>query len=305
MAASASPVAHAGAGAPMALGARLRTDARALAVAVPGLDPDAALRAVFAAFEHSLGLTPAARVTSERDPAARWDLRRYEAALDRLSGGVPLAHVLGEQPFRDRRYRVSAEVLVPRPDTEALVEACLERIHAGEPARVLDLGTGSGCIAIELALERPAAYVVAVDASPGALAVARANAAALGAGGIEFLQSRWYDALADRSFDLIVSNPPYIAEGDPHLAALVAEPRAALVSGHDGLDDLRLIVAGAPARLRDGGWLCVEHGFDQGGAVRALLLQAGFEAVATLPDAGGRERVCEGRWPGGAHGAPR
>lgn len=283
----------------VALGVRLRGDARALAEALPGLDPDTALRWVFAAVEAALGLSPAARTMAERDPAAGLDLHRYEAALARLRAGAPLAHVLGEQPFRGHRYRVSADVLVPRPDTETLVEACLERLGPEDPARILDLGTGSGCVAIELSLERPAARVVAVDASAAALAVARANAAALGAGAIEFLESDWYGAVPDRRFDAVVSNPPYVAEGDPHLAALAAEPRGALVSGRDGLDDLRRIVAGAPGFLRPGGWLCVEHGFDQGEAVRALFVAAGFEAVTTLRDGGGRERVCAGRRPSG------
>lgn len=282
----------------MALGARLRVDARALREAVPGLEADTALRWVFATFEHVLGVSPAERVMSERDCAARWDLQRYEAALERLRNGAPIAHVLGEQAFRGHAYRVSADVLVPRPDTETLVEVCVERIGPGEPASILDLGTGSGCIAIELALARPAARVVAVEASPAALAVARANAAALGAGAIEFLQSDWYDALPGRRFDLVVSNPPYVAQGDPHLAALAAEPLGALVSGADGLDDLRRIVAGAPARLRPGGWLCVEHGFDQADAVRALFQAAGFQATRTVRDAGGRDRVCVGRRAG-------
>lgn len=283
------------AAAPLSLGARLRADADRLTGAVPGLNAGEALRTVFAVLEHALGLSAAARVLAEGEPQARVPLGDYERHLARLLAGEPLAYVLGVQPFRGRAYRVSPAVLVPRPDTETLVEAALARLALDTPAQVLDLGTGSGCVAIEIALARPRVRVTAVDASAAALAVARGNAFALGAPEVAFLESDWYGAVTGGRFDLLVSNPPYVAECDPHLPQLAAEPRAALVSGPDGLEDLRPIVAGAPMYLTPGGWLCVEHGFSQGEAVRALFARAGFEAITTLRDGGGRERVCAGR----------
>lgn len=288
------------------LGTKLRADAARLAGAVPDLAVAEALRTVFAVLEHALGLSAAARVLAEGEPAARLSLHGYEQGLARLLAGEPLAYVLGGQPFRGHNYQVSPGVLVPRPDTETLVEAALARLDLDGSAEVLDLGTGSGCVAIEIALARPRARVAAVDASAAALAVARGNAALLGAPGVAFLESDWYGAAAGRRFDGVVSNPPYVAEGDPHLGQLAAEPRAALVAGPDGLVDLRHIVARAPGHLKPGGWLCVEHGFAQGEAVRALFARAGFEGIETLRDAGGRERVCAGRLglPGNG-GVPR
>lgn len=281
---------------PATLGARLRADAAALMVAVPDLGHAEALRGLFALVERCLRLSAAARVVAEREAAQRYDLAEYEAGLARLCAGEPIAYVLGEQPFRGRSYRVSADVLVPRPDTETLVEAALERLESTGAPEVLDLGTGSGCVAIEIALDRPAATVTGVDLCGEALAVACGNARRLGAGNIRWQRSDWYAALGGCRFHLIVSNPPYVAEGDPHLPALAREPRGALVSGPDGLADLRRIVAGAPAHLRSGGWLCVEHGFEQGDAVRTLFLAQGLAEVRTFRDAGGRDRVCAGRW---------
>jgi release factor glutamine methyltransferase len=282
------------------LGARLRADAARLAGVDSALDGGEALRWVFAVLEHALGLSSTARVLAEGEPVARFSLDAYERSLARLLAGEPLAYVLGEQPFRHRVYQVSAAVLVPRPDTETLVEAALTHLAPDESVDVLDLGTGSGCVAVEIALARPRARVTAVDASAAALAVARGNAARLGAAGVAFLQSDWYEALAGRRFHLVVANPPYVAEADPHLARLAAEPRTALVAGPDGLADLQSIVAQAPDHLNPGGWLCVEHGFAQGEAVRALFALAGFGAITTLRDGGGRARVCAGRWGGPA-----
>jgi release factor glutamine methyltransferase len=282
------------------LGARLRADAARLAGGDSALDGGEALRWVFAVLEHALGLSATARVLAEGEPVARFSLDGYERSLARLLAGEPLAYVLGEQPFRHHVYRVSAAVLVPRPDTEALVEAALAHLAPGESVDVLDLGTGSGCVAVEIALARPRARVTAVDACADALAVARGNAARLGAPGVAFLQSDWYQALAGWRFHLVVANPPYVAEADPHLSQLAAEPRAALVAGPDGLADLQSIVARAPDHLNPGGWLCVEHGCDQGEAVRALFALAGFGTITTLRDGGGRARVCAGRWGGPA-----
>jgi release factor glutamine methyltransferase len=211
----------------------------------------------------------------------------------RRRGGVPLAYLLARREFYGRAFRVTPAVLVPRPETELLVDLAVDALRSLEAPRVLDLGTGSGCIAITLALARPDAEVVAVDRSAAALAVAQDNAATLGAQAA-FIESDWYGAVNGR-FDLIVANPPYIAAGDPHLAALAHEPQHALTDGGDGLACLRVIVREAPVHLRPRGVLMVEHGHDQGAAVRALLAAAGFAEVRTERDAAGNERVGSGR----------
>lgn len=226
-------------------------------------------------------------------PVGAAAVQRFAALAARRLAGEPLAYLLGEKEFYGRRFAVSPAVLVPRPETELLVQLALDRLRSRPAARVLDLGTGSGCIAITLALESPPARVLAVDRSATALAVAAANARRLGAA-VEFLRSDWFDAVTGR-FDLIVSNPPYVAAADPHLPALRHEPRQALVAGADGLDDLRRIVAAAPAHLQAGGWLIVEHGHDQAADVRALYAQAGFVEIETACDLAGVPRVCSGR----------
>jgi release factor glutamine methyltransferase len=187
-------------------------------------------------------------------------------------------------------------VLIPRPETELLVERALECVPTDRESRVADLGTGSGAIALAIACERPRAHVTATDASASALEVARGNAARLGIGNVAFAAGDWYAALGGARFDVIVSNPPYIAAGDAHLARgdLRFEPAVALASGADGLDAIRRIVAGAPAHLADRGALLLEHGFDQSERVRALLEAAGFEDVASARDGGGHERVTHG-----------
>jgi len=223
----------------------------------------------------------------------------FEALAERRRRGEPLAYLLGWREFRGRRFDVGPAVLVPRPETEELVDAALERLREVPAPRLLDLGTGSGVIAISLALERPDAEVTATDACGQALAVASANASRLWAQGVRFLVGDWWQAVpADQApLHLIATNPPYIAEADPHLndPALRCEPRQALASGKDGLDAIRRIVAGAPPRLLPGGWLLIEHGHDQGPAVAELLGQAGFEAVATLRDHAGLPRIGVGR----------
>jgi release factor glutamine methyltransferase len=218
----------------------------------------------------------------------------------RRVAGEPVAYLLGEKEFHGLALRVDARVLVPRPDTETLVEWALEILRRSSPAaadappRVLDLGTGSGAIALALQQARPDADVDAVDASTGALDVARGNALRLGLP-VRFRQADWLEGAPSACYDLIVSNPPYIAAGDPHLPALAHEPAAALVAGADGLDDLRRIVADAPAHLRGDGWLLLEHGHDQAVAVRALLAAHGFSAVASRLDLAGIERCSGGR----------
>jgi release factor glutamine methyltransferase len=220
---------------------------------------------------------------------------RFARAAGRRRAGEPLAYLLGEREFYGRRFGVDASVLVPRPETELLVQLALERARTMAAPRVLELGTGSGCIAVSIALELPSARVVATDVSDAALAVARANAQHLGAR-VAFVESDWF-AMVEGRFDLIVGNPPYVAAGDPHLEELRHEPVGALTAGPDGLASLRQIVACAPAHLTEGGWLLLEHGYDQAEAVRSLLASAGFGEIETRRDLAGVERVTLGTYP--------
>lgn len=231
------------------------------------------------------------------DPLPADALRLYETLLSRRAQGEPVAYLLGRRGFWTLQLETTPAVLIPRPETELLVEQALARIATDRTARVADLGTGSGAIALAIATERPQARLVATDASEQALAVARTNADAHGIGNIEFRRGDWLSPLADERFDLIASNPPYIAAGDPHLQQgdLRFEPYAALASGSDGLDAIRIIVRDSPAHLEPGGWLLLEHGWEQGDAVRALLREAGFTEVATMRDLEGRDRVTLGR----------
>ena len=246
---------------------------------------------------HALGRDRAWLIAHGRDPVAAGAAERFVALVDARAAGQPVAFLTGHQGFWSLDLAVSPDTLIPRPETERLVELALERLphHAG--VRIADLGTGSGAIALALASERPHAQVVATDASASALAIARGNAAAHAIGNVEFREGDWLAPLATERFDLIASNPPYIANGDPHLAQgdLRFEPAMALACGADGLDAIRRIVAGAPALLLPDGWLLLEHGWDQGGAVRALLVDAGFVDVATERDLEGRDRVSIGR----------
>ena len=221
----------------------------------------------------------------------------FVALVARRRAGEPLAYLLGHREFHGRPFRVTPDVLVPRPETELLVECALAVLRTHAAPRVVDLGTGSGCIAVSLALECPAAQVQASDRSEAALRIAADNAAALGAT-LSFYRGDWFDALpAGARFEVVVSNPPYVAAGDPHLASLTHEPAIALTDGADGLACLRRIVAQAPARLESGGALLVEHGFDQGPAVRRLFEAAGFDAIATAADLQGHPRLTQGRRP--------
>ena len=215
----------------------------------------------------------------------------WDQALHRRLKGEPVAYITGHKDFFGLTLHVDARVLDPRPDTEILVEWALELLPAGQTARVLDLGTGSGAVALALQHQRPAAQVTAVDASSAALAVASANAQRLNLT-VQCVLSHWMDAVPG-PFDLIVSNPPYVAEGDPHLTALTHEPLSALTSGADGLDDIREIIAQAPSRLTAGGWLLLEHGWDQANAVQGLLRETGFVQMQSRRDLGGIER-CTG-----------
>ena len=226
---------------------------------------------------------------------------RFQALVARRAAGEPVAYLLGRRGFWTLDLAVTPDTLIPRPETELLVEQALERLPADRPVRVADLGTGTGAIALAVAFERPLARVVATDRSRGALDVARENARAHGLDGrLAFRQGDWFAPLAGERFDMVASNPPYIAEADPHLARgdLRHEPTGALASGPDGLDAIRRIVAGAPAHLVAQGWLLLEHGHDQGPSVRALLEAGGFTDVATVRDLEHRDRVSLGRFPG-------
>jgi release factor glutamine methyltransferase len=248
---------------------------------------------------HALGVDRAWLVAHGHDCLTPAQAEAVEACIGRRLGGEPVAYILGRREFYGLEFSVSPDVLIPRPETETLVEAALERLPAGRPCRVLDLGTGSGVLALTLAHLRPEAAITAVDRCPAALAVAKGNAKALGVERVHFVQADWYPEGGVKNFDMIVSNPPYVAEADPHLTRgdLRFEPRGALAAGPDGLDAIRAIVAGAPAHLRAGGWLLLEHGYDQAPACRALMRDAGLCSLLTLEDLGGRPRVAGGRLP--------
>lgn len=222
---------------------------------------------------------------------------RFGQLLARRIAGEPLAYLLGTRGFWTLELSVGPGVLIPRAETELLVELALARIPPDSPAAIVDLGTGSGAIALALASERPRARIVAVEASRDALAIARHNRDALDLERVELREGDWFAPLQGERFALIVSNPPYLADGDPHLEQgdLRHEPPAALIAGADGLESLRRIVAGAPAHLEPGGWLLVEHGMEQGEAVRALFREAGFGEIETARDLEQRERATLGR----------
>jgi release factor glutamine methyltransferase len=246
---------------------------------------------------HALGVSRASLYAHAEDEPSDAVHDAFLRLADERMRGVPVAYLVGHREFWSLDLVVTPAVLVPRPETESLVELALERLERDTDALVADLGTGSGAIALAIARERPHSRIVATDRSEAALDVARGNARRLAIANVAFAAGDWYEALAER-FDVIVSNPPYVAAGDPHLEGDVRhEPVPALVAGTDGLDALRRIVAGAPRHLRAGGSLLVEHGFDQGDAVRRLFRESGFLDVETARDAGGRERVTLGRVP--------
>ncbi|MCX7892887.1 MAG: peptide chain release factor N(5)-glutamine methyltransferase [Burkholderiales bacterium] len=246
---------------------------------------------------HALGRSRASLLAHANHAISDGHAEAARALFARRRAGEPLAYIVGHREFYSLELAVTPDVLIPRPETELLVDLALERLAApglahGARPRVLDLATGSGAVAIAVAKHAPHAAVWASDASPAALAVARANAARHGVA-IRFVASDWFAALAGEAFRLIVANPPYVAEGDPHLAEgdLPFEPRAALVSGRDGLDAIRRIVACARAHLAPQGWLAFEHGHDQAARCRALLHESGYRDVTTYRDLAGIERV--------------
>ena len=243
---------------------------------------------------HLLGRN-AAWLEAHRDDEVAID-SDYAARVERRVAGEPIAYLIGVREFYGRDFAVTPDVLIPRPETELLVDIAKTKVSLGETAAVLDLGTGSGCLATTLALELPQARVTAVDVSPAALAVARHNARRLGAQ-VEFVASDWFAALPPQRFDLIVANPPYIAAGDPHLGEgdLRFEPAAALTDHADGLAAIREIIAAASGWLAAGGWLFFEHGYDQAAAVRQLLEAAGFSEIGQQRDLAGIVRASGGK----------
>jgi release factor glutamine methyltransferase len=255
--------------------------------ATPALDAELLLA-------HALGLSRARLRSHPETGVEASAARQYRALIERRAAGEPLAYLTGWREFWSLRLEVSPDVLVPRPETELLVERALA-VRTSAEGRVVDLGTGSGAIALALAHERPRWQVVATDISVAALEVARSNARALGLMGIEFRHGSWFTPFTDERFDLIVSNPPYVDARDLALsgAALASEPRIALTSGEDALASLRAVVAGAPQHLAPGGWLLLEHGATQGAQVRHALVLAGFSYVRSHTDLAGHERMTE------------
>ncbi|AXQ46769.1 peptide chain release factor N(5)-glutamine methyltransferase [Pseudomonas vlassakiae] len=255
------------------------------------LDAELLLAAAISKSRSFLHTWPERIVSSE-------DAETYASYLQRRRAGEPVAYILGQQGFWKLDLEVAPHTLIPRPDTELLVETALE-LQPASPAKVLDLGTGTGAIALALASDCPAWQVTAVDRVEEAVALAERNRQRLGLSNVRVLVSHWFGSLAGQRFDLILSNPPYIRAEDPHLVEgdVRFEPSSALVAGSDGLDDLRVIVAQAPEHLVPGGWLLLEHGYDQATDVRALLAAQGFTEVASRKDLGGHERISLGRLP--------
>lgn len=248
--------------------------------------------------QHVLRVSRAYLMTYPERELDAGELAAYRALLDRRLQGEPMAYLFGEREFYGLMFNVTTATLIPRPDTELLVELALARIPQGQPCRVLDMGTGSGAIAVSLACHCPEAEVTAVDASVDALAVAQDNAnRLLKKGNLRCLPSNWFSALAEQRYHVIVSNPPYIRATDPHLQQgdVRHEPLTALASGEDGFSDLRHIISCVPAHLYPDGWLLLEHGYDQAETVRELLQQAGFKAVFSERDLAGIERVSGGQ----------
>ncbi len=245
--------------------------------------------------EHVAGLSRSQQLLNSNNDLPEDQLEKLNQLVLRRSRGEPLAYVLGEQHFWTLRLKVSPAVLIPRPETELVVERALQHLPPKQIAQVLDLGTGSGAIALAVASERPNAQVLAVDESAPALAVAQENARLNQLTNVSFLHSDWFAAVPRQRFNLILSNPPYIAEGDSHLeaAVLTHEPTTALISGRDGLAALREIIGTARDFLAPGGWLVLEHGWQQANEVRVLLESAGLSSVASHADLAGHARVTE------------
>jgi len=249
--------------------------------------------------QHVLKVNRAWLIAHESDALASETQAEFEALLARRLQGEPMAYILGEREFYGLTLQVTPATLIPRPDTETLVDAALAKIAQNADVHVLDLGTGSGAIALAIAKHPPQTHVVAVDASSAALDVANHNAERLQISNVQFLLSDWFSALEHQRFDVIVSNPPYIEQNDAHLSQgdLRFEPVTALASGADGLNDIRTILEQSLTHLKPQGWLMLEHGYNQAEAVSDLMSSAGLVDVATLKDLGGNNRVTMGKNP--------
>jgi len=243
---------------------------------------------------HATGLNEAELIAHPERRLTFAERQTFEHFIARRMAGEPLAYLIGEREFFGRVFKVTSSVLIPRPETELLVEVALTHLPVERPSRVVDLGTGSGCIAISIACEWPLARVIATDISAPALLVACDNARALGADNVEFVCGDWLVPLKAGNFDMIVANPPYVAAADPHLKHLRCEPVSALISGNDGLDAIRAITAVAPRYLKENGWLVLEHGYDQAECCRALLASGGFKDVFSRRDLARIERISGG-----------
>lgn len=269
------------------------------------VDLGQALQANEARFEAQLLLQTAAGVNRAWLLAHEYDALpsdigdAFARLLNRRLNGEPIAYILGQREFYGLNLIVSADTLIPRPDTETLVDAALDKIALDRPTSILDLGTGSGAIALAIAQQRPLSEVIAVDASAAALAIAQKNAQALAISNVSFVASDWFDQLAPQRFDLIVSNPPYIAQDDAHLRLgdLRFEPLSALASGVDGLDAIRQIIDHSLIYLLPQAWIILEHGYDQAAQVEDLMAQTGLVNITTLQDLGGNDRVTMAKNP--------
>ena len=248
--------------------------------------------------QQALNVNHAWLISHANDVLSAEQMDHFNQLFQRRLAGEPIAYILGQREFYGLNLKTTRATLIPRPDTETLVEAALSKIPVDKNFSILDLGTGTGAIALAIASRRPLVKMIAVDFSTEALKVAQENAKALNLNHVGFMQSNWFDALANRWFDLIVSNPPYIAKDDVHLSQgdLRFEPISALASGVDGLDDIRMIVKQAPQYLNQGGWLMLEHGYDQANLVAQLLADAGFMQISHALDLAGIERVTLGCW---------
>jgi len=278
--------------------ANLLDDATVQIAAALGLPRRAARLDARVLAAHVLGVDAAWLIAHDTDPLPAVPIAAFESLLAQRLEGAPIAYLVGAREFYGRPFHVTPDVLIPRPETELLVEQALSHLPPGQPLRVLDLGTGSGCVGVTIALERPHAIVTAVDRSPAALALAQGNASALKAT-VRFVQSDWFAALGGEHFDLIVGNPPYVAASDPHLGRgdVRFEPPTALAAGADGGDDLRRIIRKAPAHLAPGGWLWLEHGFEQADFTQHLLRAAAIQIVQTRLDVAGLPRISGGKMP--------
>lgn len=276
--------------------ARILDDATAQIAAALGLDKRVARLEARVLASHGWDVENAWLITHDTDALSNSQIAAFQSLLSRRLEGQPIAYLIGKREFYGRPFHVSSDVLIPRPDTELLVELALAWLPPDQSLDVLDLGTGSGCIAVTLALERPHARVTAVDRSVDALSIALRNAETLNAD-VEFLASNWFSALGKRRFDLVVSNPPYIAATNPHLMQgdLRFEPLAALAAGTDGLDDLRHLIQTAAMQIKPGGALLLEHGYDQADAVQALLRVNRISQPQTWADLAGNPRVSGGK----------